>query len=98
MKKHANTPTLMLARLNAAIVPPAPEYVPKKRGIDSGEENNNNGDKGMDIGGRVPIGKRGCPPTLIVSEYVSVALNMAIDEPKREDELDEREMEDSKGF
>ena len=39
----------MLARLTAAIVPPAPEYVPKKRGIDSGEENNNNGDKGMEL-------------------------------------------------
>ena len=87
----------MLARLTAAIVPPAPEYVPKKRGIDSGEENNNNGDKGMELSVVV------CPElenadaqiTPIVSEYVSVALNMAIDEPKREDELDEREMEDS---
>ncbi len=91
----------MLARLTAAIVPPAPEYVPKKRGLDSGEENNNNnnnnGDKGMELSVVV------CPEfenadaqiPQLTSEYVSVALNMAIDEPKREDELDEREMEDS---
>ena len=90
----------MLARLKATIVPPAPEYVPKNNPFSDnvGATNSNddekkasNAKKGLELSLVVAPSSDGADVPKLTSDYVSVALDMAVAAPKDSDEREDSE-------
>lgn len=90
----------MLARLKATVVPPAPEYVPKNNPSSNVATNSNDDDekkasntKGLELSLVVapPSFSDGADVPKLTTDYVSVALDMAVAAPKDSDEREDSE-------
>jgi len=98
-KEQSQRQLCMLARLKATIVPPAPEYVPKNNPFsDNVFATNSNDDekkasnaKGLELSLVVAPSSDGADVPKLTSDYVSVALDMAVAAPKDSDEREDSE-------
>jgi hypothetical protein len=83
----------MLARLKATIVPPAPEYVPKNNPNNNNiaTTTNSNTTKGLELSLVVAPSSFSQDVPKLTSDYVSVALDMAVAAPKDADEREDSE-------
>ena len=84
----------MLARLKATIVPPAPEYVPKNNPNNNNiatTTTNSNTTKGLELSLVVAPSSFSEDVPKLTSDYVSVALDMAVAAPKDADEREDSE-------
>jgi len=84
----------MLARLKATIVPPAPEYVPKNNPNNNNiatTTTNSNTTKGLELSLVVAPSSFSEDVPKLTSDYVSVALDMAVAAPKDADEREDLE-------
>ena len=84
----------MLARLKATIVPPAPEYVPKNNPNNNNNiatTTNSNTTKGLELSLVVAPSSFSEDVPKLTSDYVSVALDMAVAAPKDADEREDSE-------
>jgi len=86
----------MLARLKATIVPPAPEYVPKNNPFSNNVANDDekkasNAKKGLELSLVVAPSSFSSDVPKLTSDYVSVALDMAVAAPKDSDEREDSE-------